>query len=488
MLNLLLTQNHTFIIGWVAKLLGFCMNGIFFVLDKIANLYGGTPNIGIAIIVFTIFVYLLLLPLTYKQQKFSKLSAIMNPELQAIQAKYKNSKDPQALQAMQEEQKAVYAKYGVSPTGSCLQLLIQMPILFALYRVIYAIPAYVPMVKAEYSELVNAMMGIDSATNLVGDADVFIKSAQFLQSGTQKGDPFFKTVMGFSKQFKPEYLNIQSINVENVKQNLMTVENIANVETTKNTFIDVLNRASSQDWTALQSFFNDHALVANTHAALERYNSFLGLNIGYSPLDTICTQLGVPDISFKTINLISFKDANIWVLIVAFLIPLLAALTQWIGVKLAPAAATTSDNDDNPMGQSMKMMNTIMPIMSAVFCFTLPAGLGLYWIAGAVIRAIEQVTINKIIDKQDINGKIEKNTAKYNEKLKKRGNFVNNLQQKAGTNAKFIPNPPKPVTNDKNANSKPVNNTSSGSGKGKSGGSLASKANMVKEFNERNNK
>ena len=67
-----------------------------------------------------------MMPLTIKQQKFSKLSAKMNPELQAIQAKYKNKKDNDSMMAMNEETQRVYKKYGVSPTGSCLQLIIQL--------------------------------------------------------------------------------------------------------------------------------------------------------------------------------------------------------------------------------------------------------------------------------------------------------------------------------------------------------------------------
>ena len=79
--GILLTQNSTFIIGQVAWLLGKIMEGIFEVLNMI-----GIPNIGLAIILFTIVVNLLMMPLTIKQQKFSKLSAKMNPEIQAIQA------------------------------------------------------------------------------------------------------------------------------------------------------------------------------------------------------------------------------------------------------------------------------------------------------------------------------------------------------------------------------------------------------------------
>ena len=105
MTGLLLTQNSTFIIGPVAKLLGLIMEGIFWVLDKLS-----IPNIGLAIILFTIVIYLLMLPLTIKQQKFSKFSAKMNPELQAIQAKYKGKNDNDSMMKMQQETQAVYAK------------------------------------------------------------------------------------------------------------------------------------------------------------------------------------------------------------------------------------------------------------------------------------------------------------------------------------------------------------------------------------------
>ena len=130
-MGIVLTQSNTFIIGSIAKLLGFIMNGIFNALS-----YIGIENIGLSIIIFTVIVYTLMIPMTIKQQKFSRMSAVMNPEIQKIQKKYKNKVDQASQLAQQEEIKAVYDKYGVSPTGSCLQLLIQMPIILALYRVI----------------------------------------------------------------------------------------------------------------------------------------------------------------------------------------------------------------------------------------------------------------------------------------------------------------------------------------------------------------
>lgn len=155
-----LTQSNWFIVGPVAKVLGFVMNGIYEFLDMLT-----IPNIGICIILFTLIVKALMLPLSIKQQKFTKLNSVMTPELQEIQKKYKNldktsPKYNEMLMKQQSEMKEVYEKYGTSPTGGCLQMIIQMPILFALYQVIYKIPGYVSKVKDIYTPLMEKLMGI----------------------------------------------------------------------------------------------------------------------------------------------------------------------------------------------------------------------------------------------------------------------------------------------------------------------------------------
>ena len=155
-----MTKNSGMIIGPISTVLGYVMNGIFTVLEKI-----GIPNIGLSIIIFTIVIYLCLMPLTIKQQKFSKLSAKMNPELQAIQKKYKDKKDQDSMVRMNEETKAVYRKYGVSPSGSCVQLAIQLPIMWALYRVIYNVPAYVPSIKAVFAGVVEELANSSNYQN-----------------------------------------------------------------------------------------------------------------------------------------------------------------------------------------------------------------------------------------------------------------------------------------------------------------------------------
>lgn len=434
MSGILLTQNNTFIIGPISKLLGYIMEGIFFVLDKI-----GIPNIGLAIILFTIVMYMLLTPLTIKQQKFSKLSAKMNPELQAIQAKYKNKKDNDSMMAMNQETQAVYAKYGVSPTGSCLQLLIQMPILFALYRVIYAMPAYVGKIKEAFFPLVD---------KLISQAE----SYEFIQS--------LQNSAMFSKQFSNELFTS------------------GNTEYVKNTFIDCLNRASTAEWTSVADKFPNLASdVSNTLEKLNLYNNFLGLNMANSP-------------SFTVKN--AFEAGN-WLLIVgALMIPVLAALTQWINTKLMPQVSSNAGGAGDTMAQSMKTMNVMMPLMSAFFCYTLPSGMGLYWIAGAVVRSIQQIAINKHIDKMDMEELIKKNVEKHKKKLEKRGVSASKLSSYAAMNTKNV-NTNASYNNSKNQMSQEekdaaIKKSTEYYKSNAKPGSIAAKANMVKQYNEKNNK
>lgn len=284
---MLLTQNSTPIFKYIVKLLGLIMNGIFEFLNLI-----GIPNIGLSIILFTIVIYLLLMPLTIKQQKFSKLSARMNPEIQAIQAKYKGKQDQDSMMAMNQETKAVYAKYGVSPSGSCVQLLIQMPILFALYRVIYAMPAYVTKIGEAFGVLADKIIASNG-----------VEEIRKLSSASY-----------YAKNFE-----------------------IA--DNTRNAIIDTLNKTSSTDMAALSEKFDLAELTYNGSLILTNggekglidvYNNFLGLNIGNSPMDTMKT---------------AFAAGNYLLLAGAIAIPVLAAVTQWINYKLMPQAASNDDKN-----------------------------------------------------------------------------------------------------------------------------------------------
>ena len=417
MLGLLATQHTGAFLGPIAKLLGWIMNAIFNLMDSLF----GVQNIGLSIILFTVVVYMCMLPLTYKQQKFSKMSAKMNPEIKAVQKKYAGKQDQASMMAMQDETKAVYAKYGVSPSGSCVQLIIQMPILFALYRVIYNVPAYITSVKNAFMPLVDKLLTMDGAVEYM----------------TEVG-----TALGVSKK-----LDFAAAN----------------------TFVDVLNKFQASNWADLSAKYPELSdMILSTQTEIDQMNTFLGINIAYSPSNLL-------------------RSGSIALAVGAIAIPALAALTQWLNTKLMPQAAATEGGDD-AMSQSMKQMNVMMPLMSAVFCFTLPAGMGIYWIASALVRSVQQVILNKHFDKIDLDELVQKNLEKLNEKRAKQGLPPQRLNEKAIRAAQVKPVDEEKKAAKKAATAENIKKATAYYNDNAKPGSLASKANMVKKFEEKNAK
>lgn len=418
---MLMTKSTTIIIGQVASLLGYIMNGIFWLQCRI-----GLDNIGLCIILFTIVIYLLMMPLTIQQQRFSKLQGRMQPELNAIQKKYKGKEQDQAvMMKMNEETKAVYAKYGVNPMGSCLQLIIQMPILFALYRVIWNIPAYVNTIKDSFLPLAQAIVG--------------------------------------------------STGAQDVMTELATSSRVAFPEMTDLTVIDVLYKLSPANWGVLAEKLPDLTdLIKGTQATVDHMNNFIGLNIADSP---------------SSILAVAMSNGKYLMVVAALLIPALSALTQWLNYKLMPQAETQQNGkDEGTMASTMKTMNNVMPLMSAVFCFTLPVGLGIYWIAGAVVRSIQQLIINKQIDKMDIDAMIKANLEKENKKREKQGLPPQKITNTAKLNTKVIEKE-KPQISEEEQQEKISKATEYYKTNTKAKpGSLAAKAQMVQQYNEKSMK
>ncbi len=434
---ILLTKDSTFIIGQVAWLLGQIMNGIFYVIDFI-----GIPNIGLAIILFTIVVNLLMMPLNIRQQKFSKLSAKINPEMQLIEKKYKGKSDQQSLMAKNMEIQELYAKYGISPRGSCIQLLIQFPILLALYRVINSMPAYVTQIRDTFKILATAIIDKDGGG--------------FLQNS-----------------------GIESIaNTVSMYGRAMTDGDLTNG------IIDVLNKLSSSDLLEVAKNYDltnleyqGRLILSNdtTRGLIDTYNNFLGLTMADSPGTLIRNAWAV----------------GAWGIVIgAVLIPILSAVTQWINVKLMPQQPTNGNDKASSMAASMKTMNMVMPLISAWFCFSFPAGMGLYWVAGSVVRSIQQIVINKHIDKMDFNDIIAQNSEKSAKKLEKLKASQERMNAYASMNTKKVQNKANIMSGmseqeKEEAMNKATEYYNSGNAKP---GSMMAKANMVRQYNEKNNK
>ena len=434
MTNILLTPYDGAILGPIAKLLGVIMDGIYMLMHNVF----GVENVGLSIILFTIVIYTLMLPLTYKQQKFSKLSQAMQPELKAIQEKYKNKKDQDSQMAMNNETQMIYDKYGVSPMGSCAQMLVQMPIWLALYRVFYNIPAYIGSVKDKFTAIAEEIVNVE------GFSDIMAKVQSDFSIKLQK---------------TPDFVISDTNTVENVK----------------NFIIDVIYKVPSLDKLSTDEYFGSldsvNAIVSSGLEEFNRFNFFLGMNISDTPWNIIKE---------------SFANKNYLAIIIPLAIPIIYYFVQKISLNLTMGSNKDKKNTANDMmSQQMESMNKTMPIMMVFFCFITPVGLGIYWIVSAGYRAIQQAILNSYFEKLDLEVIIEKNKEKAKKKQEKRGIYENQIREAAAMKTRSIQSKANIGNYEDTESQIEAANVAKTNAKP---GSLAAKANMVRDYNERNSR
>lgn len=353
--GVVLTAANWPLFGQIAQLLGIVMNFIYKLLDKI--LPSDVGLVGLSIIIYTIVVYMIMMPLTIKQQKTSRMTSVMNPELQAIQKKYKKKRDQASQMKMQEEMQQVYDKYGTSMTGGCLPMLVQMVLLFSLYPVVYQMEKYVPAIK-------------------------------------------------------------------------------------------------------------------DAPAAVQRFLTIPDLSL--SPMQMFMERNQIAE---------KFGVSAVVLLITAIALPAISVVTQFLSMKLSQAISGQAMDKDNPMYSTMRTMNITMPLFSLFVVVSLPAGLGVYWIISAVVRCLQQLFINNHLKKMSVEELIEKNKEKAARKREKRGERADKINSMAQTNTRSIQSRAKvSVQTDQDAEEK-IRKASSNKNTAKAG-SLASKANLVKKYNE----
>ena len=423
MSDLFLTAYGGSILGPIAKVLGWIMDKIYVLLAGL-----GIENIALTILIFTILIYVCMFPITYKQQKFAVLTRKMQPEMKAIQDKYKGSRDQATMQKQQEETQALYDKYGISPTGSCVYMLIQMPILFALYRVFYNVPAYIGSVKNIFTELVNGIVATDG----------FATTMQTIYDDA-----------GIRLQQTPEFASADSDAVSNF-------------------IVDVLYKLPASGWAEVADKFPSlSSSIDSVVAKLEQINYLFILNISDTPLNLVKT---------------GWAGKDFGLIIAALMIPLLSYLSQLATIKLMP---TNTEGQSDQMAQQMKTMNLMMPLMSLFIGFTVPVGLVFYWIVGGVVRITQQYFLNKHFEKIDLESIIEKNKDKAAAKAEKRGIRQAQIYEAArmSTKSSSMADKANLVKNNEEA----INAANELRSKANPN-SLAAKANLVKDFNEQNNK
>lgn len=322
---LLVVRQPGVIVGPIANVLGVIYNWLFNIIYGITHEHA----LGIAIIAFTIVVKMVLLPLIVKQQKSTFAMQKLQPEMDKIRKKYENKKDAESQQKMAFEMQKLQKDNNISMFGGCLPLLVQLPILYALFYIFQAAYMYVDVVSQNYDSIANVILSMP--VDLRMDVFADLASAHLGKNAT---------------------IDLAVIN--DIKL--------------------MIGELSQRDWnTVLETAGNFSSQLQPLLEQKINLEYFFGISVVENP---------------------GFRFPNI-------MVPILSAASTYFSSKVMMSKTASSSMDANPMMQSMKMMNYMMPIMMGVMAFSLPAGLGMYWTISNIFQAGQTVLLNKYFESKD---------------------------------------------------------------------------------------
>ena len=323
--------------NWLLKpfafILGYIFDGVFYVVTQLIT----NQALALTIVLFTIITRILLMPLVMKQQRSTRAMTRLQPKVEKIQDKYKNKKDPESSQKMNMEIQELYKKHNASPMSGCLPLLIQMPILFALFEVLRNVPFYVTEIGDLYEAMAVQVQGI------TGYADKLTEPFQAVINGLSKFD-------------------------------INKTESV----------MDLLYHLSRDQWVQLKEITGlaGNAAFEASYDLTHAYNT-LGFGAFTFNLSEAPGWLGLgiifPLISGGTTFLQSW-------------------MSQKANERRQKMA---SKDGKIKQKNNMKMMTYVFPVMTAFFTASMPLGLGLYWIFGNIVGIFSQIIMDRILDRED---------------------------------------------------------------------------------------
>lgn len=321
---------------FISNFFGEIFNIIFNVVDVVTPI--GT--LGIAIILFTFFTRLLLTPLQIKQQRTTRGMSKIQPELQKIQQKYAGKKDQQSQMAQSQEMQALYKKYNINPLAGCLPLLIQLPLIYALYAVLRAPSKHITKLYELYQQLALAI-------------ETTINNSSVVIAEVLKQIPLSATA----------------------KIEIDKLEGAA-------TLGDTISNFTTQHWNVLMEKIPSlNGPIAELLNQKIDYEYFI-FNLVDSPSQIVAS-------------------GNYFAFLIPILAGASTFIFSKISMAQSQPSTKSADGQPSQTESMMKTMNIIMPIMMGAISYTVPYGLALYWIAGNLIMMGQQVFVAKIVKREE---------------------------------------------------------------------------------------
>jgi YidC/Oxa1 family membrane protein insertase len=298
-----------------------------FLSDILRGINTATGNYGLSIIIFTILMRGLLLPLDIKSRRSMKQVAEIQPMLKQINEKYKNDPDKRNKKTME-----LYQEHKVSPFGGCLPMLLQMPLLFAMFAALQRIASY--------------ELGIFLMEFLDQQSPAVSAALEQIRISVENSDAIRESMVNIIRQI---FANPEARIVENLRE-AAGAENVAIlIEAVKNTgHADVMEFLKSPAYDSFRFLWIRNIWVAD------------------SPLMAVS---GAPTEGFFS----PFRNG-------LFILPILSAVTAYYQGKLMPQMSGQA--------QQMKGMTAILPVMSLWFTATANAGFAVYWVINNLFQIV----------------------------------------------------------------------------------------------------
>ena len=297
-------------------------------------------NYGWSMVVFTLLIKLILLPLDYKSRKSMRRMTRLQPQVAKLQKKYANDKEK-----LNQKTAELYRREGINPMSGCLPMLVSMVILFIMF----------------------------AAMRTVANTEMASQALGLLTTGTQTNESWLwiKNIWMPDSPFNPVIAD--SANLRIIPADI---------------WAKVFASLDPASVTALAQYGIDAATISGetVFAALQTL-----------PVYDQETQLWatMPQLNLLIVNLSIYAHNNGW-----FILPILAAVTQYLMTLSQPQPAA---DPNNPAASTNKFMKYFFPLFSLWVCSSYNAIFALYWVVSNVFAWVQGLVMNKMFEKMDEN-------------------------------------------------------------------------------------
>ena len=375
---------------------------------------------GLALLVFTILIKIILLPLQIKQQKSTAKMQRYQPEIEKIRKKYGKNNEQ-----MQQKLAEFYAKEGVSPAGSCLPMIISMLVLFSLINVVYQ-PIYYVLNDIDNGKIDRASNVVSSLYTVcydIKDNEIDFEQLVAMYDADDNGE--------LSETEQDTMINALNENKVTDKEgreyNFKTTSSIkeAEIDDKKYSAKEQITKAVEalmmyrDEGNSLYSYMIDDSKVSKQLRARPELVVINIIKDGYTqPFEKIDSKL-VTEVEDFNYTLLGFglgvypSTKNITILI-----PIISFVTQLV-CTFVSNYFTKKNNPSVQMGGGMKMMMYVMPLFSLFIAFGFPAGLGIYWIYSGIFSLLQIIVLNIVYTPERIGRMVDKEMASNKHKKRK---------------------------------------------------------------------